>query len=410
MPPEVKFCSSCVVSNQRPNSTIEYLNNAEKEKKSTIVFNDDNVCDACKVHILKHTIDWKVRRKELEKLCDQHRSNNGNYDCIVPGSGGKDSFYASWVLKHEFGMHPLTITWAPNIYTNWGKDNLYNWINSGFDNQLYTPNTKIQRLLTRLAVENLFHPFQAFIIGQKMLAPTLSKQLNIPLVFFGESEAEYGNPQDEAFEPVRKENFHVVKEKQEIYLGGMNVEKICDVFSLSTSDFKMFMPQKNTTSDNTQIHHLGYYLKWHPQDIYYEVSRVSDFKRAKQRNPGSYLSYDSIDDKIDDLHYYTMYIKFGIGRAVQDAAHQVRNKDITREEAINLVKKFDGEFPDRFMPELMEYLSLSESDFPGINSIFEQPIMDEEYFKALSNNFRSPHLWQYQDYNWSLRKVIWNEK
>ena len=172
----------------------------------------------------------------------------------------------------------------------------------------------------------------------------------------------------------------------------------------------MFIPQKNTTSDNTQIHHLGYYLKWHPQDIYYKVSRVSDFKRAKQRNPGSYLSYDSIDDKIDDLHYYTMYIKFGIGRAVQDAAHQVRNKDITREEAINLVKKFDGEFPDRFMPELMEYLSLSESDFPGINSIFEQPIMDEEYFKALSNNFRSPHLWQYQDYNWSLRKVIWNEK
>ena len=410
LPNKVEFCSTCVVSNQRPNSSIEYLTDAKKEKKSTIAFNKDNICDACKVSLLKEKVDWKIRRKELEKLCDQHRSNNGDYDCIVPGSGGKDSFYASWMLKYEFGMHPLTITWAPNLYTTWGKDNFYNWIDSGFDNQLYTPNIKTQRLLTRLAVENLFHPFQAFIIGQKMLAPNLSKQLNIPLVFYGESEAEYGNPQSEVLKPVRTENFHAVKQQQDIYLGGMKLENICDTFSLPRSDFKMFIPQNNDAPDCTEIHYLGYYLKWHPQDVYYKVASVSNFKNAQQRNPGSYLMYDSIDDKIDDLHYYTTFIKFGIGRAVQDAAHQVRNKDITRAEGINLIKKFDGEFSCRFIPELMEYLSLPEKEFPGVKGVFEQPIMDEEYFRALSNNFRSPHLWEYKNDDWSLRKAIWHEK
>ena len=397
------------MSNQRPNSTVEYLNNAQKEKKSTIFFGDDNVCDACKYHELKDKTNWSSRRKELEILCDKFRSKNGDYDCIVPGSGGKDSFYASWVLKYEFGMNPLTITWAPNVYTDWGKENFYNWINSGFDNHLYTPNTKIQRLLTRLAVENLFHPFQAFIIGQKMLAPTLSKQLNIPLVFYGESEAEYGNPIDEALKPKRENSFHSLKDNQKIYLGGMSLEKICNIFSVSINDFKMFIPQNNVNF-NTEIHYLGYYLKWHPQDIYYKVSRLSDFKRAKQRNPGSYLTYDSIDDKIDDLHYYTTFIKFGIGRAVQDASHQVRNKDITRKEAVGLVKKFDGEFPERFMPELMDYLSLSEKEFPGIRNIFEVPTIDKDYWNSLSDTFRSQHLWKYEDYTWNLRKAVWHEE
>ncbi|HRE31718.1 MAG TPA: N-acetyl sugar amidotransferase, partial [Candidatus Berkiella sp.] len=89
---------------------------------------------------------------------------------------------------------PLTVTWAPHIYTPWGWQNFQSWIKAGFDNYLMTPNARIHRLLTRLAVENLFHPFQPFILGQKNLAPKMAKLFNIPLVFYGENEAEYGNP------------------------------------------------------------------------------------------------------------------------------------------------------------------------------------------------------------------------
>lgn len=411
LPKEIEFCKSCIVSNQRPNSTIEFKNNATKQKKSTITFDKDGICDACNVNALKNSTDWNQRRKELEELCDKYRKNNGDYDCIVPGSGGKDSAYAAWMLKYEFGMHPLTITWAPHIYTDWGRRNFDKWIEAGFDNQLYTPNGKVHRILTRIAVENLFHPFQPFIIGQKMLAPKLAKLLNIPLVFFGESEAEYGNPVVESDNPVRETNFHNSSSKEKIYLAGMEADKILKGFNLNKNDFKMYMPDTNQNyNSKIDIRYLGYYLKWHPMECYYHSVENFDFQPAPYRNPGSYLEYDSIDDKIDDLHYYTTFIKFGIGRATQDAAQQVRNGDIDRYEAVNLIKKYDGEYPKRFMPELMEYLSLPEREFPGAANFFEVPIIDEEYFKKLSDSFRSPHLWYYNKSGWHLRKAAWHEK
>jgi hypothetical protein len=170
LPREVKFCKKCVISNQRPNSAVEYAHTKES-KKVTIHFDEDGVCDACRAAEIKHKkVDWTEREKELVELCDKFRSKDGSYDCLVPGSGGKDSFYAAHILKYKYGMHPLTVTWAPHIYTEWGWKNFQSWIHSGLDNYLMTPNGRIHRLLTRLAVENLFHPFQPFIIGQKALA------------------------------------------------------------------------------------------------------------------------------------------------------------------------------------------------------------------------------------------------
>ena len=178
LPGTVQFCKRCVISNQRPNSAVEFRHTTDT-KKTTIHFDNDGICDACRVAEEKARIDWR---------------DDGRYDCIVPGSGGKDSFYAAHVLKFQFGMHPLTVTWAPHIYTDWGWENFQRWIHAGFDNILATPNGRVHRLLTRLALENLFHPFQPFIMGQKNIAPRMSALYKIPLVFYGENEAEYGNP------------------------------------------------------------------------------------------------------------------------------------------------------------------------------------------------------------------------
>src|SRR5689334_10706966 len=171
LPASVAFCAKCTISNQRPNSTNEATHTLNTPK-ATIHFDQYGVCDACRVAELKNTVvDWDLREKELRELCDQHRRNDGHYDCLVPGSGGKDSFYAAHILKTKFGMHPLTVTWAPHIYTEWGWANFQAWLHAGFDNYLFTPNGLTHRLLTRLAVETLFHPFQPFILGQKNLAP-----------------------------------------------------------------------------------------------------------------------------------------------------------------------------------------------------------------------------------------------
>ena len=159
----------------------------------------------------KNQIDWVLREKELIDLCSKHKSNGEHYDCLVPGSGGKDSFYTSHILKYKYGMNPLTVTWAPHMYTEWGLKNMENWTNSGFDNYLVTPNRKIQRLLTRLALENLFHPFQPFQFGQKFLAPKIAKYLGINLIMYGENQAEYGNNSEDLSTPLMDKKFFSLK-------------------------------------------------------------------------------------------------------------------------------------------------------------------------------------------------------
>ena len=137
LPKHVQFCKECVMSNQKPNSCYEFEHTINSIKK-TMVIQEDGVCDACHACHNKANghIDWALREKELRELCDQYRKNDGSYDCLVPGSGGKDSFYAAHLLKYKYGMHPLTVTWAPHIYTPWGWENMQAWIHAGFDNYL----------------------------------------------------------------------------------------------------------------------------------------------------------------------------------------------------------------------------------------------------------------------------------
>ncbi|HEY1259695.1 MAG TPA: N-acetyl sugar amidotransferase [Stellaceae bacterium] len=411
LPREVRYCATCVISNQRPNSAIEFKHTASS-KKATIHLDEAGVCDACRVAEAKRTeIDWAAREQELVELCDRHRRNDGGYDCLVPGSGGKDTVYASHILKTKYRMHPLTVTWAPHIYTEWGWKNFQSWIHSGFDNYLMTPNGLTHRLLTRLAVENLLHPFQAFMLGQKGLAPKMAARFDIPLVFYGENEAEYGNPQSDSQTARRDWAYFAAADKSEIFLGGVSVKDLIESFGVPEADLQPYLPADPAMIEkkNIEVHYLGYYLKWHPQSCYYYAVENTGFQASPERTPGTYSKYNSIDDRIDDFHYYTTFIKFGIGRATYDAAQEIRSGDITREEGIALVKRFDGEFPTRFADEIFRYLSIDPEHFPRASRWFEQPIMDRDYFMQLCDRFRSPHLWRCDHGQWRVRHPIYDQ-
>src|SRR5687768_3157437 len=108
LPNEVSYCVKCTMSNQRPR----------------ITFDEQGVCSACNYAVFKRTkIDWGTREKELVALLDKHRRNDGRYDVIVPCSGGKDAAYIAHELKHKYNMNPLTVTWAPHMYTDIGFQN-----------------------------------------------------------------------------------------------------------------------------------------------------------------------------------------------------------------------------------------------------------------------------------------------
>ncbi len=410
LPQDIVFCNKCVISNQRPTSSVE-TKHVKESKKRTINFDHEGVCDACRFAETKQRIDWEERERELMELCDRHRSKDGSFDCIVPGSGGKDSVFAAHVLKYKYNMHPLTVTWAPHIYTEWGRKNFDTWIHAGFDNVLYTPNGLVHRLLTRLAIDNLFHPFQPFIFGQKNIAPKLAALYKIPLVFYGENEAEYGNRIADTNSAKRDAKYFVTENEDELFLGGVQVAALKSDYGLTSGDLDFYLPasKEKITDDNIEVHYLGHYIKWHPQSCYYYVQDLG-FQPSPERTAGTYSKYNSIDDRVDDFHYYTTFIKFGIGRATSDAAQEIRSGDIEREEGVALVRRYDGEFPVRFAEEIFEYLSIPEDQFPIASGMFEQPIMSREYFDKLADLHRSPHIWKREDAEWKLRSAVWHHE
>jgi len=391
LPEEVIFCSNCTISNQRPRSVVEFKNNGE-EKKGIGLNKITGVCEACEYSKTKDNIDWKERERKLKELLNKYRKKSG-YDCIVPGSGGKDSAYAAHLLKYKYNMNPLTVTWAPHLYTQIGWENFTNWVHiGGFDNILFTPNGKVHRILTKLAFEKLLHPFQPFIIGQKIIGPLLSLKFNIPLIFYGENQAEYGNAIEENENPRMNEDFFSGENNSydDIVLSGTPLKEILEKHNFKINDFNPYIPPKKEEIKKLDIQQrfLGYYIKWDPQECYYYASKNTGFKPNSERTEGSYGKYSSIDDKIDPFHYYSTYIKFGIGRATYDTAQEIRNGKIDRAEGLELVKKFDSEFPKKYFKEFLNYISINE----------------EKFFEII-DKFRSPHLWEKNEQQeWVIKK------
>lgn len=392
LPSEVKFCKKCVISNQRPSSTIEFKSDSG-EKKKVINFNDDGVCSACVYHEEKEkNIDWGARDDALQSLLSKFKKNDGGYDVIVPGSGGKDSAYTAHVLKYKYGMNPLTVTWAPHLYTDIGMKNFQEWMHTGgLDNILYTPNGKLHREMTKNAFHNLLHPFQPFIVGQRIIGPAMAKRFGVKLVMYGENQAEYGNAIEENINPIMNMDFFSTDDIEGMKFGGVEMREYISKGEYTLSDFTPYIaPTKDDLiKAGIEVHYLGYYLKWDPQECYYYAVDNTGFQANPVRTEGTYSKYSSIDDKIDPFHYYTTLAKFGIGRCTYDAAQEVRNGKITRKEAAYLVSKYDQEFPDIFFKEFLEYIDTSE----------------EEFHKSV-DKFRSPHIWKKVNNKWVLRHSV----
>ena len=403
LPEKVKYCKKCNISNQQPTSTNEFKHD-KFTKQITIDFDIDGICAACKSNEIKWNgkINWADREKELVDLCDKYRNLNQQYNCLVPGSGGKDSVFQSHILKYKYGMRPLTFTWAPHMYTDIGWKNFNNWIaKGGFDNFLFNPNGKLHRYLTKKAVENILHPFQPFIIGQKYFAAKLAYKFNIPLIFYGEPPSEYGTKlkTDQKFSenvgdshPGFSQDPLEGIEKKDIKIGGESIETHLSKTNFNIQDFESYLPlDKNKYAEKKiSTHWLGYYLRWVPQEMFYYAVDNVDFQVNTERVEGTYQKYASLDDKTDGFFYYTRYLKFGVGRAMMDSSMEVRNGHITKEEGLSLIKQFDGEFPKRFEKEFFEYINMTKDEF-----------------NEIADSFRPEHIWEKKSNRWELRNPPW---
>tara|TARA_B100000315_G_scaffold233911_1_gene247478 strand:- start:1956 stop:3155 length:1200 start_codon:yes stop_codon:yes gene_type:complete len=356
IPKNVIFCKNCVVSNQRPRTR----------------FNENGVCSACQWAYEKdHVVDWEKRENELVQLCNKFRSNDGSFDVVVPGSGGKDSAYVAHQLKNRYGMHPLCITWSPFEYTKIGWQNLKNFISSGFTNILGQPDGQIHRKLTKLAFELKGDAWEPFAYGQKAWAFHIATRFGIKLIMYGENgELEYGG--SEKYKHLAKEG---PEEWEYEYFKGANVDDLAEV-GLERGYFKeddvldktlqlYKAPSPDTIiKSGSEMHWYSYYHKWTPQENYYYAFKHTGFRpNPEGRSEGTYTMYVSLDDMLDGIHWYQAYAKFGMCRCSRDAQTDIRRNHITREEGIALVKRYDGELPKRDLTFFLDYTGLDEKYF-----------------------------------------------
>ena len=403
LPLKIKYCTECNLSNQQPTSINEYFH-IHNTKQTTVTFDENGICAACNFNKKKwdSTINWEEREKELIELCNKHRKSNGEYNCIVGGSGGKDSVFQSHVLKYKYNMNPLTVTWSPHLYTDIGWKNFQNWLHvGGFDNFLFTPNGKVHRRLTREATIRLLHPFQPFIIGQKTFVVKMAHKMNIPLIFYGEMPGEYGknishkiskfgtsdgDKSQKGFEldPLKGKKF------EDCFIGGKQVKEYLEE-GIKLSDLQSYKPldYELIEKKNIEFYFLGYFLRWIPQENYYYAVKHTDFSANTERTEGTYQKYTSMDDKIDGFFYYTRFIKFGVGRAMIDSAQEIRNGHISKEEGTSLIEKFDGEYPKKYEDIFYDYISMQKNEF-----------------LELVDEFRPDHIWEKKSNRWVFKQKI----
>jgi N-acetyl sugar amidotransferase len=370
LPKEVKFCTNCVVSNQRPR----------------ISFNKDNMCNACVNTINKSKINWSDREKKLKVLLSKYRKKNGQFDVIVPSSGGKDSGIVAHQLKYKYNMNPLTVTWAPHVYTDIGWKNFQGLINSGLSNILGTPDAKVHRRLTRDSLIQMGDPFQPFIYGQVSFPVKIALKFDVKLIMDGENgEVEYGgenNPSSKSFSQKDEKKFWFSDFEATKWLKNGYTKSEMDIY-LSPSADKVFSKKINRQF-------WSYYIPWDPQEHFYYASKNTGFKpKPDGRSEGTYTKYSSLDDATDGFHFYFMLLKFGFGRATSDAAKEVREGHISREEAVRLVNKYDEEFPIKHYQKFLKYCYISEKEFIKI-----------------CDSWRSSHIWIKKNNKWKLRKQV----
>jgi N-acetyl sugar amidotransferase len=374
LPCEVKFCKKCTVSNQRPR----------------ITFDENGICSACNfAEYKKQSIDWSAREAELVALCDKHRKGNGEYDVIVPCSGGKDGSFVAHQLKYKYGMNPLAVTWAPLKASAIGRQNLDAFIASGFNHVLGTPNPQVTKKLTHLSFKHLGDPFQPFIYGQTNFPLHMAVKYNVQLIMYGENgEVEYGGDMKNAFRPTRD-----IQDHDSHYFSGLPPEFWTE-HGVSLADLYPFMAPKleEIEKNKTEIHFLGYYKFWDPQENYYYCHEHTGFTVNTEKSEGTHSKYASLDDEIDGFHYYLSYIKFGIGRSTSDTAHEIRDEKITREEGVALVKRYDHESPKKYYKEFLDFCSITDEE---VNEVID--------------SWRSDHIWHKENDEWKLRHTVWSD-
>ena len=343
----IVWCSNCLNTSTRPR----------------ITFDESGKCNACQWAVEKESLDWATREAELLKILDFNRSKDGSNDCLVPVSGGKDGSYVAYQLKHKYGMNPLTITVTPALSLNLGDSNLQNFIDSGFDHMKFSLNPNSLQAVNRAGFIEWGFPYYGWLLGIMTVPLRIASQLGIDLIFYGEDgEVEYGGSSETKNTP-----FYDTDYMRKIYFeDGQDPVLAASNLNANALSWFTFPPKFESAFKSLKILHWSYFENWDPYRNYLVAKEYCGLKEAQQTNAGTFTNFSQNDQALYELHTYLMYLKFGFGRATQDAGIEIRRGAMDRAQAINLVNIYDGRYPQEWEQTYLDYYQLTREEFFSI--------------------------------------------
>lgn len=348
---KITWCRNCLNMSTRPRITFDHR----------------GWCNACQWMEEKKEMDWSSREKELEILLEKHRSKDGTFDCITTVSGGKDGSYVSYVLKHKYNMNPLAITIRPALAMEIGDQNLLNFIQSGYDHVHLSPNTKVLDRLNKYGFIEKGFPYYGWLIAIMSAVIKTASSFKIPLIFYGEDgEVEYGGSSES-----KNKSLYDISYMKRVYLEGGH-EKVLDrirqdndISEAELSFFK-FPSDEEVAEVGMSFTHMSYYEPWDSYRNYVIAKEYCGLIEKEEGSDDTFTNFAQNDQALYTLHAYLMYLKFGFGRATQDAGIEIRRGAMTRNQALNLVRMYDNSYPYDLIDTYLDYYGMSKTEFDSV--------------------------------------------
>lgn len=369
----MRYCKRCLYPENHP------LN---------ITFDEMGVCSGCRVHEEKNILDWRERAEKLKKIFNEFRVQTRSiHDCIIPVSGARDSYFIVHVVKNIFGMHPLLVTYNKQYNTRMGIRNLaYLRTLFGCDIMTMTVSPERVKRITRESLKQRASMYWHCLAGQTVFPVQVAVKFKIPLIVWG---AHQGNDQVGMFSHLDEVEM-TRKYRKEHDLMGLEAEDLvkgAEEITLDDMEQYIYPHDRELESVGVRGIYLNNYVRWDSKAQHEQMIRDYGYESMAQRR-----TFDTYND-VDCFHYsgihdYIKFLKWGYGKATDHACREIRLNRMSREEGIEMVRKYQNLQP----VDLGLFLQWLE--------------MSAERFWGYIDRHRDERIWQKTDTRWDLRDSV----
>ena len=351
----MKYCTKCVTPETRPG----------------VNFDENGICNFCRYYDSLEKIDWEQRKQQLLKIAEETKQKKGLYDCVVGVSGGKDSTYMTLYARDVLGLRVLLVNMVPDNITENGRHNLDNLQRMGFDTVQIRPNPKICRKLAKMAFYKWGNPVKPSEYALYASSVRFAIMYKIPLVLFDlETTTLDADSKDKSSGDASR-----INEQNTLGWSGSASHLVCEGVTLEDLIPYQYPSQEEIKESGVKMLYLGYFKRWSPQEhAMFSIARGLQTRTDRPEDIGRYTNYHALDDDSGIVNQMIKYVKLGYGFTTDEVTADIWAGRITREEGIELLKKYDGKCSVKYIKQFCNYIDITLDEFWNVLEKFRGPM------------------------------------